>query len=100
MKVILFRSRIRPGVDVNSYLEHANAMYEIASKIPGFISSEDFTSADGERLAVITFRDDESLKRWREHAEHRAAQARGRTEYYETYKLQVCDLEREMSFPS
>lgn len=98
MKVILFRSRLRAGIDVHAYNEHANAMYAIASQLPGFVSAEDFSGENGARLAVIVFKDDESLARWREHPEHRAAQARGRAEYYESFSLQICDLERSTSF--
>jgi heme-degrading monooxygenase HmoA len=100
MKVILFRSRLRPQVDADAYNRHAETLYGIASQIPGFVSAEDFAGEGGQRLAVIVFRDDESLAVWRNHPVHRAAQQRGRDEYYETYSIQVCDLERESLFPA
>ena len=98
MKVILFRSYLKPGVDMDAYERDTAAMYALVREIPGFIAAEDFTGDDGERLAVITFRDDESLRLWREHPEHRGAQARGRSVYYASYRLQICDLERVASF--
>ena len=100
MKVILFRSRLRDGVDADAYNRHAEALYGIASTIPGFVSAEDFAGDGGRRLAVIAFQDDESLAAWRNHPVHRAAQQQGRDEYYESYTIQVCDLERESSFPA
>ena len=36
---------------------------------------------------------------WRDNAEHRAAQQRGRTSFYESYRIQVCELVRERAFP-
>ena len=99
MKVILFRSRLRPDVDVEAYQRHADALYALARQIPGFVSSEDFSAENGDRLAVIAFEDDDALREWREHPEHRAAQARGRSEYFESYGLQICELERGSAFP-
>jgi heme-degrading monooxygenase HmoA len=98
MKVILFRSRLRGGVDPEAYDRHAAALYEIVSQIPGFVSAEDFVGESGDRLAVIVFQDDESLRVWREHPVHRAAQERGRREYYAFYNIQICSLDRESSF--
>jgi heme-degrading monooxygenase HmoA len=100
MKIIFFRSRLRAGVDADAYHRHAEALYGIASTIPGFVSAEDFAGDGGQRLAVIAFRDDESLAEWRNHPVHRAAQERGRDEYYESYTIQVCELERESTFPA
>ena len=94
MKVILFRSRLREGVDVDAYTSHAARIYELATQMPGFVSAEDFSGADGEQLAVVVFKDDETLKRWRDHPEHREAQAVGRDVYYQRYSIQVCDVER------
>lgn len=98
MIVILFRNRLRAGVDLTAYLAHAAALYEVVRQMPGFLSSEDFSGDDGERLSVIAFKDEDSLSAWRQHPEHRAAQAQGRAEYYESYSLQICHLQRESSF--
>ena len=98
MKIILFKTRLRDGTDVAAYQQHVDAMYALARSMPGFVSSQDFASDNGDRLAVIQFQDDETLADWREHPEHRAAQERGRAEYYASYSLQVCDLERDSHF--
>ena len=99
MKVILFRSRVRPDADVDAYARHAGRIYELATTMPGFVSAEEFSADNGDQLAVVTFRDDESLKQWREHPEHREAQAMGKTTYYESYSIRVCDLQRSYGMP-
>jgi heme-degrading monooxygenase HmoA len=98
MKVVVFRNRLRPGVE-REYDEHAGRIYELALKMPGLVSSKDFTAEDGERLTIIEFRSAEELQAWRVQTEHAAAQERGRQHYYSEYSLQVCELERESRFP-
>jgi heme-degrading monooxygenase HmoA len=41
---------------------------------------------------------EEAQRAWRTHPEHRAAQGKGRDIYYETHKLQICELKREAIF--
>jgi heme-degrading monooxygenase HmoA len=98
MMVVVFRNRLRAGVE-EEYGEHANRIYELALKMPGLVSSKDFTAEDGERLTVIEFRSAEELAAWRVQAEHLEAQERGRQHYYSEYSLQVCELVRESRFP-
>jgi heme-degrading monooxygenase HmoA len=57
--------------------------------MPGFIDSKTFTSADGERVTIVTFMNQETHNAWRDDAEHVAARARGIEEFYSTYSIQV-----------
>lgn len=95
--VIVFRSRLRPGVE-EAYARRAAAMYAIAVGMPGLVSSKDFVADDGERVAVIEFESAEALRAWREHPEHVAAQQEGRDRWYATYSIQVCVIERASAF--
>lgn len=97
MPIILFRSRLRPGV-ADRFEPHAERMYELAQGMPGFVSSKDFLADDGERLALIEWDSHESLAVWRTHAEHAQAQAQGREDYFESYELQICDVVRTSRF--
>lgn len=96
-RITIFRNRLREGVDAK-YGERAGAMYEIARSMPGFVSSTDFVSEDGERLAIIEFDSPESLRKWRTQEAHRATQAEGRADWYTEYTLQVCSVLRESRF--
>jgi heme-degrading monooxygenase HmoA len=96
-RIIVFRNRLRPGVQPE-YGPRADEMYGIATKMPGFVESKDFTADDGERVAVVEFASAEELAAWRDHEEHRKAQAQGREQFYAEYRLQVCALLKESSF--
>jgi heme-degrading monooxygenase HmoA len=96
--VVVFRSRLRPDVDLAA-LEAAGArMYELASAMPGFISYKDFAAEDGECLSIVEFSDMDSLLAWRNQPEHVAMQQRGRDEFFANYEIQVCEPRRAYSF--
>lgn len=94
MVVVVFRSRIKPGAE--AALEALGPrLYELGSNMPGFVSYKEYAAADGETVAIVEFDTHEHLAAWRMHAEHRAAQQRGRAELFESYRIQVCDVVRE-----
>ena len=95
--VTVFRSRLRDNAG-DEYRETAARMEALARAMPGFVSFKAFTADDGERVSIIEFDAMEAQRAWREHPEHRAAQAAGREKFYEFYNLQVCELVRERSF--
>jgi|SRR4051794_6082420 heme-degrading monooxygenase HmoA len=97
MMVVVFRSRLRDGVD-QAYTERAEQIYQMALKMPGLVSSKDFVAQDGERLAIIEFRSAEELEAWRLHGEHQVAQSQGRERFFAEYSLQVCEQVRESRF--
>jgi heme-degrading monooxygenase HmoA len=97
MIVILFRSRLS-GEAGEEYAETADRMLALARAMPGFISFQRFTAEDGERLSVIEFDSAEHLAAWREHPEHRRAQARGREKFYTEYRLTVAETVRDYGF--
>jgi heme-degrading monooxygenase HmoA len=97
MMVIVFRNRLKPGVD-DEYGVHASRVFELAERMPGFVSSKDFAADDGERCTIIEFASPEQLRAWRMQADHQAAQEEGRRRYFEQYSLQVCELARESRF--
>ena len=39
-----------------------------------------------------------ALQAWREHPEHRAAQALGRERFFASYRIQVCTVDRDYGF--
>ena len=88
-RLIVFRSRLRPGVE-NAYNAHAERMYGLASRAPGFISAKDFSADDGERVALIEWAAPRELSIWRDDTAHVEAQGLGRDKYYAEYDLRVC----------
>ena len=97
MVVAIFRSRLRPEY-VEEYRAVAPKMLEIAQSMPGFVSFKNFTSDDLERVSIIEFESEATLKAWREHPEHLAAQELGRSSFYSEYSLQICETVRRSQF--
>ncbi|MFJ3669630.1 antibiotic biosynthesis monooxygenase family protein [Streptomyces sp. NPDC090106] len=71
---------------------------ELVRGIPGFLGAEHAQNPGGLGITVAYFRDADALARWGEHAEHRAAQKRGREQWYESYTLHVGRVERSNEF--
>lgn len=95
--VIVFRSRLRPGVEAEYNVRGAE-MFALAETMPGYLGIKDFVAEDGERVAIAEFDTAENLRAWREHPDHRRAQEEGRSRWYSEYHIQVCTLERESRF--
>lgn len=95
--VIVFRSRLRHGAGPE-YEPLAERMLALARTVDGFVDFASFRSDDGERVSLITFASMEAERAWRDHPEHRAAQAAGRDRLYETFSIQVCRVEHERHF--
>jgi heme-degrading monooxygenase HmoA len=97
MVVVVFRSRLAPGVEAEIE-KLGSRMYELAAAMPGFVSYREYAAADGESVAIVEFESHETLAAWREHPEHRAGQAAGRERFFSEYRITVCDAVRDYSF--
>lgn len=86
--VTVFRSRLRPD-GAGAYADDAALIAALARAMPGYVEHKAFTAEDGERVTLVTFADAATHAAWRDHPEHRAAQRRGISSYYETYSVQV-----------
>ena len=82
MLIVLFRSRLTPEA-ANGYGAMAEQMSKLARSSPGFIAEKGFVAEDGERLTVVWWENEETLKQWRNNAEHLIAQKTGREKWYE-----------------
>jgi heme-degrading monooxygenase HmoA len=98
MIVTVFRSRLRAEA-MDEYTEWAARMDELAKTMPGYISHKGFTAPDGERVTIVEFEDEESLKRWSRQSEHVEAKGKGRSDFYSEYRIQVCTIQRQSDFP-
>jgi heme-degrading monooxygenase HmoA len=102
MIVTIFRSRLREET-LAEYGPMAEQMERLASSMPGFVSLKSFAADDGERVTIVEFESEKDQDAWRDHTEHRIAQAAGRDRFYSAYKIQVCapirtrDFERQGS---
>ena len=98
MVITVFRSRLNPDVQ-DEYAGWAARMSELAQKMPGYVSHKGFVAADGERVTIVEFESEEAQRAWRAHPEHIEAQKKGRAGFYLEYRIQVCEVRRQSSFP-
>ena len=98
MIVVLFRSKLVPAASADGYDEMAQEMDDLARTMPGFIDVKSFKAEDGERLTVVWWQDEETLRAWREQARHRVAQRTGRERWYEYYRMDVAEVIRVNNF--
>jgi len=96
MHAVIFEVEPKDGRE-NDYLDLAAALKADLEKIDGFISVERFRSIvkPGKLLSLSFWRDEETVKRWREHARHRLAQAKGRDAVFADYRISVAEIERQ-----
>jgi len=79
------------------YKRLADGLNEEVRKFDGFISIERFQSiADPARFVSLSFwRDEESVRKWRNLQKHREAQAKGRGGIFSGYRLRICQVLRD-----
>jgi heme-degrading monooxygenase HmoA len=97
MVVILFRSKLTPTAG-DDYARMAQAMDAHARTFKGFVDVKGFKAEDGERLTVVWWEDEESLRVWASDVKHRAAQESGRQKWYEYYKMDIAHVIRTTNF--
>jgi len=79
------------------YFDLAAALKPELQRIDGFISIERFESltTPGKYLSLSFWRDEESVRAWRNVEAHRAAQAKGRGGVFADYRLRVASVVRD-----
>lgn len=80
----------------NGYAEMADHMVELARQQDGFLGVESARNEVG--ITVSYWRDLESIRKWKENAEHSFAREKGRQEWYSCFKTRVAKVERDYGF--
>ena len=80
----------------NGYEGMAQAMFNLATTQPGFLGFE--SARDGLGITVSYWDSPESISAWQRNSSHLVAQKRGRAEWYQTFKVRVCRVERDYGF--
>lgn len=96
--ITVFRSRLREEYR-SEYEAWAERMDSLARTMPGFRSIKTFHAADGERVSIVEFDSEECSSAWRDHPDHRMAQALGRERFYAEYEVSVCRPLRRRRHP-
>jgi len=75
----------------NGYGEMAERMVKLASQQPGFLGVESARKNIG--ITVSYWSDLESIKAWKQNAEHLIAQKKGREVWYKEFKTRISRVE-------
>jgi len=78
------------------YDQMADKMLKLAKKQPGFLGVESAREDVG--ITVSYWKDLESIKIWKNNAEHLAAQELGKSKWYKQFKVRICKVEQDYSF--
>jgi heme-degrading monooxygenase HmoA len=97
MMAVIFRSRLRPEA-IEEYGPVARELAALSAEQPGYMSAKTFTAADGERVTLAFFEDDDAVRAWATHPRHREVQQMGRERFYSRYSVQVCSVVRDYSY--
>ena len=82
--------------DQEGYMEMNARMFALAQEQKGYLGIE---SAKGEIGISVTYWETlEDIARWKDHAEHRLAQAKGYDKWYKAFATRVCRVERDNIF--
>ena len=96
MMVVIVEFELRTGMEseFETTLQH---MREQVKKYDGFLGEMPCYSIENEKRLVTLFywRDRESIKAWREDPAHLKTQQLGREKILTSYRIRVCELERE-----
>lgn len=80
----------------DGYAEMAEFMEALAQKQPGYLGIE--SARDKVGITVSYWKDLESIKNWKRHAEHRVAQEKGKSHWYKSFKARIAKVERDYDF--
>jgi heme-degrading monooxygenase HmoA len=96
MIAIIFEVIPREGHALE-YFDEALKLKPLLESMDGFISVERFESLANSRkyLSLSFWRDEESVRAWRNTAEHRTTQSMGRTKTFSDYRLRVASVMRD-----
>jgi heme-degrading monooxygenase HmoA len=95
---VIFTSQRTDGD--HGYSAMAEAMMELALQQPGSLGAESVRGDNGLGITVAYFKDEASIRAWKHHARHLAAQRLGKERWYAHYELRVAKVERAYSGPA
>ncbi|MDZ7891680.1 MAG: antibiotic biosynthesis monooxygenase [Rhodoferax sp.] len=88
---VIFTS-LRTAVD-EGYGDMAEKMVVLAAQQPGFLGME--SARDGLGITVSYWKDLESIRAWKAHAEHQVAQQLGHEKWYAAFETRIAKVERD-----
>lgn len=78
------------------YNKMSDRMIELAFKEDGFLGLESAREELG--ITVSYWKDEKSIKKWKDNLEHQSAQKLGKKLWYKQYKIRIAKVERDYEF--
>ena len=97
MVIVLFRSKLTDKAG-DDYKAMADEMLARARTMPGFVDFKSYAAADGERISVIHWDSQETMRAWSDDLRHVVAQRMGREAWYEYFRVEVAEVARSYGF--
>ena len=96
MIAVIFQVKPRDG-RASDYFDLAGRLKPEVEAIDGFISVERFESVNepGKFVSLSFWRDEAAVEAWRTQANHMLAQARGKDEIFEDFRISVAEVMRD-----
>ena len=82
--------------NIEGYSEMAEQMENLAKTQNGFLGIESARNSVG--ITVSYWRTLDNIKTWKANSEHLFAQQKGREQWYNWYKVQICKVEHDYEF--
>lgn len=79
------------------YGRMADKMVELASRQEGFLGMESARD-EGLGITVSYWASLDAIQSWKENSAHQVAQDRGKSEWYKSFALRICKVERDKHF--
>ena len=94
---VIFTSQLAD--DSADYAQMAAKMAALAQRQPGYLGTESVRGANGLGITVSYWKDEDSIKAWKEQVDHLGAQKLGKKRWYKHYSLRIAKVERAYSGP-
>ncbi len=85
--------------DAPGYGDMAQSMVDLATAQPGCLGVESTRGSDNLGITVSYWRDEESIRAWKQNAKHLVAQSMGKEKWYTHYHLRVARIDRDYTGP-
>jgi heme-degrading monooxygenase HmoA len=93
---VIFTSERTPGD--KGYEKMGDMMVNLAAKQPGFLGIESARDQHGLGITVSYWESLDAIRNWKDNAQHKVAQAKGKEMWYKNFGLRVCLVERDQFF--
>ena len=95
---VIFMAKLAEA-GLEGYKELGDQLLDQARQQPGFLGYDDLCAGTGHSFNVSYWENLESIKQWKRHNDHLAAQKLGREKWYQCYEIKIARVERSYSFP-